>query len=154
MNTSMRTSRDRIRHALLFEIIMILVCTPLLSFILHKPLETMGVMGVIMSLLAMGWNYLYNLLFDHALIRLDRPLYPRSLVMRTVHALLFEGGFALVSIPMVMVWLHFSFFNALMFDLAFLLVVPIYTLLYNGLYDRVFPMEGFSGEGIRAEVES
>ncbi len=154
MNAPMRTTRDRVRHALLFEIILIIVCTPLLSFILHKPLEAMGAMGLAMSLLAMGWNYLYNILFDRTLMRLGRPLYPRSLMMRMVHAILFEGGFALVSIPMVMVVLHLSFFQAVMFDLAFLVMVPIYTLVYNGVYDRVFPLAEFSGEGRRVGVES
>ena len=114
----------------------------------------MGAMGLAMSLLAMGWNYLYNILFDRTLMRLGRPLYPRSLMMRMVHAILFEGGFALVSIPMVMVVLHLSFFQAVMFDLAFLVMVPIYTLVYNGVYDRVFPLAEFSGEGRRVGVES
>ena len=142
MNTTMRTTRDRIRHALLFEVTLIILCTPLLSFILDKPMETLGALSIGMSLIAMGWNYVYNVLFDHALLRLGKPLYPRSLAMRIAHALLFEGGFLFVSIPMVMWWLHLSFVNALMFDLAFLVMVPIYTIFYNGIYDRVFPMEG------------
>lgn len=159
MNTTMRTTRDRIRHALLFEITLIILCTPLLSFILHKPLETLGTLSIGMSLMAMGWNYMYNVFFDHALLRLGKPLYPRSLSMRIAHALLFEVGFLFVSIPMVMWWLHFSFLKAVMFDLAFLVMVPIYTIFYNGIYDRVFPVEGvpegkheLEGEG--AGVES
>jgi uncharacterized membrane protein len=158
MNTTMRTTRDRIRHAFLFEITWVILCTPLLSFILNKPMETMGALGIVLSLIAMGWNCVYNVLFDHALLRMGKPLYPRSLAMRIAHALLFEGGFVFVSIPMVMWWLHLSFVKALMFDLAFLVMVPIYTIFYNGIYDRAFPVEGVPAckhglEGERAGAE-
>ncbi|WP_300670417.1 PACE efflux transporter [Desulfoluna sp.] len=140
MNTTMRTPGDRIRHALFYEILLLIVCTPLLAWIMKKPMETMGALSLVLSLISMGWNYVYNLLFDHALLRRGKPLYPRSLAMRTAHSLLFEMGLMCATIPATMAWLHISFFQALMIDLAFLVMVPIYTIFYNGLYDWMFPV--------------
>ncbi|VVS93686.1 PACE efflux transporter [Desulfoluna spongiiphila] len=146
MNTTMRTTRDRLRHALLFEITLLMICVPLLSWVMHAPLEKMGALSITMSLMAMAWNYIYNILFDHALLRAGMPLYPRSMALRTAHALLFEAGLMCATIPLVMWWLHLSFYKALMLDLAFLVMVPIYTILYNGLYDRMFPVGGLPAD--------
>ena len=61
----MRTTADRIRHALSFEIIGILLATPLgvLVFGLHGGDSAVIVIGS--ATVAMAWNYLYNLGFDH-----------------------------------------------------------------------------------------
>jgi len=136
----MRTSIDRLRHTLCYELLLLAICIPLLSFVLHQPASKTGGIGIILSLLAMLWNYLYNLGFDNALLALKRPLYPRDFGLRTLHAVLFEIGFMLVTIPAVMWWMDYSFWQALALDIAFLIMVPIYTLLYNWGYDQLFPV--------------
>ena len=60
----MRTSWDRLRHALLFEIIGILLVTPLAMLVLGMSLEHAGVVAVGSALIAMLWNYVYNWGFD------------------------------------------------------------------------------------------
>jgi len=154
MNTTMRTTGDRIRHTLFFELFLLMICTPLFSWVLKKPMETMGTISLTMSLIAMGWNYAYNILFDHALLRLGKPLYPRSFPLRMGHALLFELGLMFATIPVIMWWLNFSFVKALMFDLAFLVIVPIYAIIFNGLYDRIFPVGGTpaNNQGLKRET--
>ncbi len=52
----MRTFPDRIRHTLLFEIIAIVFATIAGSLIVDRPLEEMGLLSVLFSLLAMSWN--------------------------------------------------------------------------------------------------
>lgn len=154
MNTTMRTTGDRIRHTLIYELFLLIICTPLLAWVLKKPMETMGALSIVMSLMAMGWNYVYNIVFDHALLRLNKPLYPRGMRLRTAHALLFEIGLMCATIPTVMWWLDLSFFKALMLDLAYLVVVPVYTISYNGLYDRIFPVGGvpMGKQGFKTET--
>ena len=100
----------------------------------------MGGMSIAMSLIAMICNYGYNLLFDHALVWMGKPLYPRGIKLRLAHAVFFEIVLMGVSIPMVMWVLELSFIKALAFDLAFLMVVPVYTVFYNWSYDSVFPI--------------
>lgn len=136
----MRTRRDRVRHCILYEVILLALITPLGSALLHQQPEKIGALGIGLSLNAMVWNYLFNLGFDKSLRALKRPLYPRGLMMRTLHALLFEGGLVFVTIPAMMWWLNIDFWQALMLDLGFLLLVPLYTLLYNWSYDQIFPV--------------
>ena len=146
MNTTMRTPGDRVRHCLLFEIILLVICVPLLSWVTQEPMEKMGALSIGLSLMAMAWNGVYNVLFDHLLLRLNRPLYPRSLAMRIGHALLFEGGLLFVTIPSVMWWLQISFVHALMIDMGFVVITPIYAVIFNGCYDRLFPVVEESSE--------
>lgn len=82
----MRSSWDRIRHTILFEIILIIICVPLLALVFKKPMTHISGMSIAMSLIAMGFNYVYNILFDHALVWVGRPLYPRGMWVRLCHA--------------------------------------------------------------------
>ena len=140
----MRSKPDRIRHAVLFEIILLIISTLVLTYLLNKPMAKMGGFGILMSLCAMGWNYLYNLGFDHLLVWLDRPLYKRGVVLRAIHALMFEVGLTVVSIPVTMIWLNYTLIQALLLDLGFLIAVPIYTWIFNFFYDHFFPVCGNS----------
>ena len=101
--------------------------------------QTLTGMSIAISLIAMIGNYIYNIFFDHALVRMGKPFYPRGLRLRLVHAVFFEITLLFISVPMVMWVMEFGFMKALAFDLAFMLVVPLYTVFYNWVYDSVFP---------------
>lgn len=49
-----------------------------------------------------------------------------------------------VSVPMVMWMLKLTFIKALALDVSFLVVIPVYTVLYNWFYDLMFPVEVFN----------
>src|SRR6218665_2686719 len=67
---TMRTVADRIRHTLSFEVIGLAIIIPLGAAFFHHPMEDIGVITVVSSIVATVWNYLYNWGFDHALKRL------------------------------------------------------------------------------------
>lgn len=140
MKATMRTQADRIRHAILFEAILLGICTPVLSTILNHSMETIGLLGIGLSTISTLWNYVYNYLFDHALLRLNKPLYPRKNSTRIIHALFFEVGLLFVTIPAVMYLLDYTFIHAIMVDLGFIVTMPFYALAFNYLYDRAFPV--------------
>ncbi len=135
----MRSTWQRLLHTILFELCLVLLLVPSLTWILGQKATKMGALAVFISVLAMSWNYLFNWAFDKALLRLGRPLQPRSWKLRTVHALLFEAGFIFVSVPAVMAWLNFTFLQALALDGAFLIAVPIYAYLFNWAFDAMVP---------------
>lgn len=135
----LRTKYDRLRHTLFYEFLLLLIVTPLLSFLLKESGLKMGGIGVLFSLMAMGWNYAYNIMFDKILLYLKYPLYPRCFSIRVVHAICFKLGFMTLSIPVVMSLLRYSFLQALTLDFGFLIGIPLYTLLYNWTYDQIFP---------------
>ena len=52
----------------------------------------------------------------------------------------FEVGLLFLSVPMVMWVMELTFIKALALDIAFLVVTPVYTVVYNWGYDTVFPV--------------
>ncbi len=137
---NMRSGLDRIRHAVVFEGVLLLFTVVILTGFLNQSATHIGTFGIIMAFMAMGWNYIYNYAFDHVLVYLKHSLYPRSFKLRVFHAVCFEIGFMLVSVPFTMVWMGFTFIQALTFDIAFTIAVLIYTLIFNYAYDMIFPV--------------
>ncbi|MBU1306546.1 MAG: PACE efflux transporter [Alphaproteobacteria bacterium] len=134
----MRTTRDRIRHTLAFEIIGLALITPLGALTFSMPLHDIGVISLVSSLVAMGWNYVYNYGFDRLLLRL-RGATKKSLPDRIVHAVLFELGLVLMLMPLIAWYLGISLWQALFMDIAFALFYMVYAFGFNLAYDRIFP---------------
>ncbi|QDZ11789.1 PACE efflux transporter [Devosia ginsengisoli] len=135
----MRTTADRIRHAISFEVIGILLATPLgaLVFNLHAGDSAVIVIGS--ATVAMVWNYIYNLGFDHAMTRL-RGSTLKTVPLRVLHAVLFELGLLAMLMPLIALYLGISLWEALLMDLAFALFYMGYALIFNWGYDRLFPL--------------
>ncbi len=135
----MRTTSDRIRHAISFEVIALAIVTPLGAILFGLPLHEMGVVTVISSLIATLWNYVYNLGFDHVLLRL-RGTVRKTLAIRLGHALLFEAGLLLVLIPLIAWYLAIGLWPAFLIDVSFSLFYLVYAFVFNWTYDLVFPV--------------
>ena len=135
----MRTTSDRIRHALSFEIIGLLLVTPLGALAFSKPLEAIGIISIVSATAATGWNYLYNLGFDHAMQRLTGGV-AKSVAVRVVHAVLFELGLLLLLLPFIAWYLGVGLVEAFVMDLSFALFYMAYAFVFNWAYDRIFPI--------------
>ena len=135
----MRTGADRLRHTLGFEVLGLMLSIPLFSLLSGQPADHLGPLALFLSLLATGWNYLYNLLVDHWMVRQLGRLEKR-LFERVLHALLFELGLMLVALPLTAWWLGVSFWQALWLDIGFTLFFVFYAFFYNLAYDRWFPL--------------
>jgi uncharacterized membrane protein len=135
----MRTPRDRIRHAISFEIIGLALITPLGAFAFAMPIHDIGVIGVGSATLAMVWNYIYNYGFDRLLLRL-RGDTQKSMPMRVLHAVLFELGLLIALMPLIAWYLGVSLWQALVMDVSFALFYMGYAFVFNLAYDRVFPL--------------
>ena len=135
----MRTGADRLRHTLGFEGLGLMISIPLFSLLTGQPVDHLGPLAIGLSLLATGWNYLYNLLVDHWMLRQLGRLEKR-LIERVLHALLFELGLLLVVLPLTALWLGISLWQALWLDIGFSLFFVLYAFGYNLAYDRLFPL--------------
>jgi len=127
-----RTLRERIVHALAFEVIAVLICAPTLAWLMGKPLLHLGVLTLMFSTVAMLWNMLFNYLFDRAQRRMG---FVRGLGARVSHALLFELGLVVVLVPLAAWWLSIGLLQALLLDIGLLLFFLPYTLGFNWGYD-------------------
>lgn len=61
--------------------------------------------------------------------------------MRILHALGFEGGLLLITLPIVMLWTGMGWLEALIADVGLAIAYTIYAFFFNIGYDRVFPID-------------
>lgn len=135
----MRKTGDRIRHAISFEIISLAIITPLGAWVFGLPMLEMGVVGVGSAMIATLWNYLFNLGFDHALLRW-RGTVAKSFRIRIVHAILFEAGLLGVLIPFIAAYLGVSLWEAFLLDVSLAGFFLVYAFVFNWAYDHIFPV--------------
>ena len=125
---------ERVGHALAFEVIALLICAPLFSWLMGTTMAAMGSLTLAISLIAMAWNVVYNIGFD----RLQRRLgFSRTLAVRVLHAAVFELGLILVAVPLAAVWLDITLWRAFVLDAGLLLFFLPYTLVFNWAYDSL-----------------
>jgi len=135
----MRNTKDRIRHALSFEIIGLLIVTPLGAYVFHMPMHHIGVAALVAATVATLWNYVYNLLYDHAMRRLLGHV-RKSLRQRVLHAVVFELGLLLALMPFFAWYLDISLLQAFVMDAGFAAFYLVYAFLFNWGYDLLFPI--------------
>lgn len=135
----MRNTRDRVRHAIIFEIIGLVLVTPLGAWAFGMPMVDIGVVAVVGMGIGATWNFVYNLLFDLALVKLVGDV-RKSVVIRVVHAILFEIGFLIISVPFIAWYLQITLLHALMLDVSFSVFFMLYAFVYNWAYDLIFPV--------------
>ena len=137
----MRRTSDRIRHAVSFELIALAIITPLGAAVFDTPVKEMGVVTLVSATIATLWNYLYNLMFDHAMQRL-RGSVIKTPAIRVLHAVLFEAGLLLVLIPFIALYLGVTLWTAFVMDVAFAGFYLVYAFAFNWAYDVIFPIPG------------
>lgn len=125
---------ERFCHALIFEVLAIAICAPLGAWLLGYSLGHMGLLTLMISLVAMVWNMLFNALFDQAQCRMG---FKRNLTARAVHAVLFEVGLILAVVPLAAWWLGISLWHALVLDIGIALFFLPYTFVFNWAYDSL-----------------
>jgi uncharacterized membrane protein len=135
----MRSTRDRIRHAILFEVIGLLLIIPLGTAVFGLHAADMGVIGVGSALVATTWNYVYNLGFDRAMQRFAGHT-RKSVVLRVAHAVLFEAGLLMILLPPIAWYLGIGLVEAFFMDLAIAAFYVAYAFVFNLAYDHAFPL--------------
>ena len=138
---SMRSFPDRIRHTVMFEVIGLALVIPGGAMLFNLPATHMGVIGVGSATVATLWNFVFNLGFDHAMLRFAGHT-RKSLGLRVLHALLFEGGLLVLLLPPMAWYLGMGLWQTFVMDLAIVVFYVVYAFLFNLAYDRVFPIPG------------
>jgi len=143
---------DRIRQVACFELGGLLLITPPFAWASGVALdESIGLLAVL-ALIAAVWNAAYNTVFDWVDGRLTgRCADRRPPLLRLVHALGFEGGLLLMSLPVIVVWTGMGWLEALVADVALAGAYVVYAFVFNLAYDRLFPIEVRPTELARAD---
>lgn len=132
----MNTKTRRVLQALLYEVFAIAFVGPLLSVVFDKPAaSTMG-LAVALSTIALIWNYVFNTFFERWELR--QSARRRSFGRRVAHGIGFEGGLAVILVPVMSLWLGISPMNAFLANLGLLVFFFTYAVAFTWVFDRVF----------------
>lgn len=129
-----KSATERFFQALAFEVLAVAICAPLGAWLMGYSLGHIGVLTLMISLIAMSWNMLFNLVFDRAQRRMG---FDRTLVARAVHAVMFEVGLVLAVVPLAAWWLNIGLWEALVLDIGIALFFLPYTFVFNWTYDHL-----------------
>ncbi|WEN43700.1 hypothetical protein CKCBHOJB_03328 [Thauera sp. GDN1] len=142
----LRSFPDRLRQIALFEIGGLLLITPPFAWISGVPLtESLGLLALL-ALIAAIWNGCYNTCFDWTEGRLTgRTADRRPFRLRCLHAVGFEGGLLILTLPVIVWWTGMGWVEALVADIGLAITYTTYALLFNMGYDRVFPIQPAAG---------
>ncbi|MEQ9198829.1 MAG: chlorhexidine efflux transporter, partial [Rhodospirillales bacterium] len=79
------------------------------------------------------------LLFDQMMLRVIGTVV-KTIRVRMLHAVLFEGGLLIVLMPFIAWYLEITLLQAFLIDISFAVFFLIYAFIYNWLYDIIFPI--------------
>lgn len=127
-------SKRRIVHALSYEVILLIIIAIVLSMIFELPLEVAGGLGVVMAVTSVAWNMLFNHFFEKFEAKHQLQ---RTMKLRLLHAIGFEGGLMLITIPMVAYALNIGLWQAIVLDLSMTVCILLYTFVFQWGYDKV-----------------
>ncbi len=137
---NIRTGKERLIFGCVFELILISLLAPIGAFVLDKPILDVGVLAIVLSLKAMLFNLVYNWFFDRFDVRAGRIPTERNVPRRILHAVGFEVGLVVTSLPIVIWWLGLSILQVLVMDLVVTSFVVVYTFVFTWSYDRLYPV--------------
>ncbi|HED4145337.1 multidrug/biocide efflux PACE transporter [Raoultella ornithinolytica] len=129
-----KTLTERVIHAVSFEGLATLILAPTAAWLMQRSVLEMGGLSVLLAMLAMVWNLIYNAAFDR-LWPVSRVV--RTLKVRALHAIGFESGFILIGVTAVALILGVSLIQAFMLEIGFMLFFLPYTMLFNWVWDTL-----------------
>ncbi len=146
----MSPTTRRVLQALLYEAIAIAVVGPVLSLAFDKsPTSTFG-LAVVLSTVALTWNYVFNWIFERWESR--QSVRGRSFARRLANGAGFEGGLVILLLPVMSLWLDISLLTAFLANLGLLVFFFFYAIAFTWCFDRVFglPASARAGDADRA----
>jgi uncharacterized membrane protein len=133
---SMTPRTRRVVQALLYEAIAVAVVGPALGWLFDEGLASALGLALLMSTIALLWNYVFNGWFERWEAR--QSVKGRSLQRRLLHGIGFEGGLVLLLVPPMAWWLQISLWQAFLADLAVLVFFFFYAIGFTWAFDRIF----------------
>lgn len=126
----------RVVFVLGYESLSVLFTVVVLSGLLGHGGGASIVTAILVSTVATAWNYVWNTIFEALERRFGAT--GRGARSRALHAIGYEGGVLLVTIPLVALMLGVGFLEALAIEAGLLVFFLVFTLLYTWVFDRIF----------------
>jgi len=126
----------RVVQAILYELFAVAFVSPVLSIAFDEPPASSFGLAVVLSAIALTWNYMFNAIFERWEAR--QPVRGRSFARRLAHGLGFEGGLVVILVPVMALWLRISLLAAFVANLGLLVFFFVYAIVFTWAFDRVF----------------
>ena len=130
--------KRRLVYVTIFEVVAIISSTLILMWLSGGDAAQSLPVAVIVSAAAVIWNFVFNTLFEAWERRRGNP--ERTFIIRSIHALIFEGGLFLLCLPLYMFWYGVGLYEAIVMESALLLFFLIYTFLFTLAFDKIFTL--------------
>lgn len=127
--------KRRIIYTAIFELISVTGTVMFFVILGHDAFQALP-FSVLISLIAVAWNFIWNTVFEA--IEKRAHWTGRSVVNRVVHAIGYEGGLVLMLVPLMAWWLDISLLEAFVMELGLLAFFFVFTYVYNYAFDRIF----------------
>lgn len=134
--------KERIFQACLFETLAILLSLVWVKLLAHVGISqseksqnsAVLLMLIGISLIAMVWTFVYNLVFDKVFTgeKIARPVW-----LRVVHIVGFEGGLLCFTLPLVMWVMQIGLWQAFLLDISLTVLILVYGFGFYWVYDMV-----------------
>ena len=132
----MQGPKRKVVQALLYELVGALFVSPAIAWAFDESLVYSGTLALLLALVALSWNMAFNSLFEYWEARQRRR--SRTLGRRLLHSLGFEGGLALLLVPLMAWWLDIDWWQAFVADLGLLLFFFVYAFVFQWAFDWLF----------------
>ena len=109
---------------------------------------TTGPLSVIITTIAVCWDFIWNTLFEWWESR--QPSRTRTVKRRILHAVGFQLTLVVFLIPLIAWWMGITLLQAFLLDMALIVIIPCYTFIYNWAFDKLFGVPASA----QPEVES
>ena len=135
----------RVLQAVLYEVFAIAFVGPVLSLAFDEPPASTFGLAVVLSSIALCWNYVFNALFERWESR--QTIRGRSFRRRLAHGIGFEAGLTVMLVPVMAAWLDTSALNAFLANLGLLAFFFVYAVAFTWAFDRVFGLPASATQG-------
>ena len=124
---------ERFFHATLFEATVVLLSVFALYFFTEESVSVLFGSMMLVSLTAMLWNMIFNYFLDKIF---TGPWEKRGVIFRALHAISFEVGLLVFTVPIIAYFLKVDWVTAFMMDFSLTVMITIYTFIFNWVYDH------------------
>ena len=128
--------KRRIVYVSSYEVIGMVISSVGLALLAGDSVEHTGPLSVMITTIAVTWNFIYNILYEKWEARQDSK--SRTVKRRVVHAIGFQITLVIFLIPLIAWWMDISLVAAFWLDVAFIIIIPIYTFIFNWTFDKLF----------------
>nr|WP_312321608.1 PACE efflux transporter [Acinetobacter oleivorans] len=132
----MQGVKRRIVYVSSYEVIGMIISSVGLAILAGDSLEHTGPLSVMITTIAVTWNFIYNILYEKWEARQSSTV--RTVKRRVGHAIGFQLTLVLFLIPLIAWWMDISLIAAFWLDVAFIIIIPIYTFIFNWSFDKLF----------------